>query len=221
MSSAPAGAERAGLSARGPALLACIALASLTLASLTLASPKYAGAAELEDAPRSEAASPAVRAIAALSLGRGLRFNNPYRLATPLGSTPESVSLSATYLDLSLGALWAEAFGLQHGAGLSAVVALSGLGQLGLTPSYLLHADVSRALELRVRAGVPVIVAPDTTLGLEAGFGSLIGVGFGLGLTAELVGDLFFGAATEERSVTTIPMLSLQLGLFFEHEIEP
>ena len=28
--------------------------------------------------------------FATLSFGRGLRFNNPYRLATPVGDTPES-----------------------------------------------------------------------------------------------------------------------------------
>jgi hypothetical protein len=162
-----------------------------------------------------------LRGIAALSIGRGLRFNNPFRLATPLGSTPESVSLSATYLDLSLAALWLETLGWQHGAGLSGVVALNGIGQLGLTPSYVLQVGVSPAVELRGRLGVPIVVAPDTTLGLEAAFGSLLAVAFGLGITAELVGNLFFGAATEERSVTTIPMLSLQMGLFFDHEFAP
>lgn len=166
---------------------------------------------------RREAPAP-LRGIAALSIGRGLRFNNPFRLATSLGGTPESVSLSATYLDLTLGALWAETLGLQHGVGLSGVVAIDGIGQLGLTPSYLLQGGVSSTIELRGRLGVPIVVAPDTTLGLEAAFGSLVAVGYGLGVTAEVVGNLFFGAATEERSVTTIPMLSLQVGLFFEHE---
>ena len=40
--------------------------------------------------------------FATLALGDGLRFNNPYRLSTPLGKTPESVSLTAAYYDLGL-----------------------------------------------------------------------------------------------------------------------
>lgn len=217
-SSAPAGAERnrGGLGAASRSV--CVAVLLSTSAWVELAS---ASEARPSQAPERRVAPGSLRGIAALSIGRGLRFNNPFRLATPLGSTPESVSLSATYLDLTLGALRAETFGLQHGVGLSGVVALSGIGQFGLTPSYLLHAGVSRAVELRGRLGVPIVVAPDTTLGLEAAFGSLLAVAYGLGVTGELVGNLFFGAATEERSVTTIPMLSLQLGLFFDHEFGP
>src|SRR6185295_11658619 len=52
------------------------------------------------------AAPTTLHGLAALSVGRGLRFNNPYRLAQPLGDTPESVSLSATYLDAGLGVLF-------------------------------------------------------------------------------------------------------------------
>jgi hypothetical protein len=211
-SSAPAAAER---NRGGPGRSVCLAVLLSTSAWAKVATASDARPAQARAAPSS------LRGIAALSIGRGLRFNNPYRLATPLGSTPESVSLSATYLDLTLGALWAEAFGLQHGVGLSGVVALNGIGQFGLTPSYLLHAGVSRTVELRGRLGVPIVIAPDTTLGLEAAFGSLLAVAYGLGVTGELVGNLFFGAATEERTVTTIPMLSLQLGLFFDHEFGP
>jgi hypothetical protein len=155
--------------------------------------------------------------IAALAFGKGLRFNNPYRLATPLGDTAESVSLSATYLDLGLGVLWVNGESLLHGAALSAVVALDGISQLGVTPSYLTLLALTPALALRGRLGIPIVITPDTTVGLEAALGSRFAVALGLAVTAELVGDVFFGAATEERSVTTIPMLSLQLGVQFEH----
>lgn len=162
---------------------------------------------------------PAPHALVALSVGRGLRFNNPYRLATPLGDDAESVSLAATYLDLTVGMLSAAVDRLQHGGAVSAVFALHGIGQLGLTPSYLLQLGLTPELGLRGRLGVPVVVTPDTTLGLEAGFGSSFAVGFGLGVSAEVVGSVFFGAATEQTSITTIPLLSLQLGVFFDHEV--
>lgn len=217
-SSAPAAVERGRTDRRVAGRGACVAALLSTGAGADFAAasePRSADSLESREAPSS------LRGIAALSIGRGLRFNNPYRLATPLGDTPESVSLSATYLDLMLGALWAETLGFQHGVGLSGVVAINGIGQFGLTPSYLLQVGVLPAVELRGRLGVSIVVAPDTTLGLEAAFGSLLAVAYGLGVTGELVGNLFFGAATEERNVTTIPMLSLQVGLFFDHEFAP
>jgi hypothetical protein len=214
-SSAPAAAEHIVRRAR---LRAC----AVVLLSTSAWAERAAASEVTPHEPLEQLGAPApLRGIAALSVGRGLRFNNPFRLATPLGSTPESVSVSATYLDLTVAALWVQALGFQHGVGLSGVVALNGIGQFGLTPSYLLQGGVAPALELRGRLGVPIVVAPDTTVGLEAAFGSLFAVAFGLGVTAELVGNLFFGAATEERSVTTIPMLSLQVGLFFDHEFAP
>ena len=47
--------------------------------------------------------------------GRGLRFNNPFRLRTQLGSTEQSLSLTAPYIDTHLAALFGNPFGLQHG----------------------------------------------------------------------------------------------------------
>jgi hypothetical protein len=154
----------------------------------------------------------------ALSFGRGLRFNNPYRLATPLGDTAESVSLAATYLDLG-GALLFGPGDFRQGMALSGSVALQGIGQLVLTPSYLALFGVSDDVALRGRAGIPVVVAPDTTAGLEGAVGASLGVAYGLGVVAELIGSIFFGAATDERSITTIPMLSLQLGICFDHQV--
>ncbi len=176
------------------------------------------GPAPGEPSPAELRAS-APHALVALSVGRGLRFNNPYRLASPLGDDAESVSLSATYLDLTVGMLSAAVDGFRHGGAVSAVFALHGIGQLGLTPSYLLQHALTPELGLRGRLGVPIVVTPDTTLGLEAGMGPIIELGFGLGVSVELVGSVFFGAATEQTSITTIPLLSLQLGLCFDHEV--
>jgi hypothetical protein len=72
---------------------------------------------------------------------------------------------------------------------------------------------------LHGRLGLPIVVAPDASLGLEAGVGPQLPIAYGLGLTAELVGSVFFGAATEQKSVTTIPMLALQLGLVFDGRV--
>jgi hypothetical protein len=159
-----------------------------------------------------------ISALLALSFGRGLRFNNPYRLATPLGDSAESVSLAATYLDLG-GALLFGPGEFRQGMALGGSVALQGIGQLVLTPSYLALFGLSEEVAFRGRAGIPVVVAPDTTAGLEAAVGTSLGVAYGLGVVAELVGSIFFGAATDERSVTTIPMLSLQLGIYFDHQV--
>ncbi|RYE94889.1 MAG: hypothetical protein EOO75_00750, partial [Myxococcales bacterium] len=66
------------------------------LAALLVLSPRAA---------RADERGPYVHFLGTATLGRSLRFNNPYRLETPLGSTPESVSLGASYLDLSAAAL--------------------------------------------------------------------------------------------------------------------
>lgn len=157
-----------------------------------------------------------LRGLAALSVGRGLRFNNPYRLERPLGDTAESVSLSATYLDLSL-AMLLDGPDVDQGLSLSALFALDGIGQFGVTPSYLAQLALSERFAARGRVGAPIVIAPDATVGVEAALGGNLLVSHGLGLTSELVASVFFGAGTEETSVTTIPMLSLQLGIIFEH----
>jgi hypothetical protein len=158
--------------------------------------------------------------LGSLSIGRGLRFNNPYRLETPLGDTAESVSLAATYLDLGLAVLIGERE-FRHGALLGGSVALQGIGQFVLTPSYLAQLGLTDSVDLRGRVGVPIVVAPDTTLGLEAGVGSSLALAYGVGALVEFVGSVFFGAATDQTSITTIPMLSLQVGLFFERQVSP
>lgn len=166
------------------------------------------------------AASLPLSGVVSLSVGRGLRFNNPYRLARPLGDSAESVSLAATYLDLGLGLL----FGgrdFRHGAALGGAVALQGIGQLVLTPSYLAQLGLTDSAALRGRVGVPIVVAPDTTLGLEAAVGSTLDLAYGFGALLELVGSVYFGAATDQTSITTIPMLSLQVGVYFEHRMLP
>ena len=229
-SSASAGSEprvRVGWAAAlvvfGLTLLPGLAAAAEPVALTEAAGEQHAGGAALDqDGPgRSSGVQPSrsLRLLAALSLGKGLRFNNPYRLATPLGDTPESVSLSATYLDLGLAALLPAVPRVEHGVSLDVLLALDGIGQLGLTPSYLLLFEPRPSFALRGRLGLPLVIAPDASVGLEAGLGAQLPIAYGFGLTGELVGTLFFGAATEQKSVTTIPMLALQLGLCFDQRV--
>ncbi|HEY0463880.1 MAG TPA: hypothetical protein VGC79_06710, partial [Polyangiaceae bacterium] len=93
----------------------------------------------------------------ALSLGKGLRFNNPYRLATPLGDSAESLSLTAFYYDVALGFVRGPARGLSHGAVLHWSIAAQGIPQQVLSLSYtaLERLDSGRAL-LSARAGIPI-----------------------------------------------------------------
>lgn len=157
-----------------------------------------------------------------VSLGKGLRFNNPYRLATPLGDTPESVSLSAAYYDLGLGFVHGPARGLAHGAVVHLSIAAQGIPQEVLSLSYtaLDRLDNGRFLLLG-RAGIPIVLGPDLTGGLEASVGSAFMITAGLGVQGELIGSLFYGAATPEHSVSMIPTLSAQLGLFVDYEVLP
>jgi hypothetical protein len=161
-----------------------------------------------------------ISGLLSLAVGRGLRFNNPYRLERPLGDDAESVSLAATYLDIAAALLFGQR-DFRHGASLGGDVALQGIGQLVLTPSYLAQFGLSDTLGVVGRVGVPIVVAPDTSLGLEAAVGSNLALAYGLGAQLELVGSVYFGAATDETSITTIPMISLQLGVFFEHGVSP
>jgi len=161
-------------------------------------------------------------AFGSLSLGKGLRFNNPYRLATPLGDTPESLSLTAAYYDLALGLVRGPARGLAHGAVLHLSIAAQGIPQEVLSVSYtaLDRLGDGRTLLLG-RAGIPIILGPDLSGGVEVAVGVAYMISSGLGVQSELIGSLYYGAATQDRSVTTIPVLSAQLGLFIDYEVLP
>lgn len=152
--------------------------------------------------------------------GDGLRFNNPYRLSTPLGSDAESVSRTAPYIDVGLGATFGNPLGYQHGVALRTSAALHGVGQVVMTPSYLGYRRWS-ALALYGRAGVPIVVTPDATWGLEAGLGATWYFLGGIGVAAEMVGDVFYGAGTRDKATVTYPVLSGQLGFVVAYEVLP
>jgi len=153
-------------------------------------------------------------------VGDGLRFNNPYRLATPLGDNAESVSRTAPYLDIGFGATFGNPLGVQHGGALRTSGALSGVGQIVMTPSYLAWRRW-RAIAVYGRAGTPVVITPDLTWGLEAGLGLTWFFLGGFGVAAEMVGDVFYGAGTRDKATVAYPVLSGQLGFVMAYEVLP
>lgn len=159
--------------------------------------------------------------LGGLSLGKGLRWNNPYRLRRQLGDSAESLSLGATYLDLHVGRTFSDPGGFEHGVMLSLSVATDGVRQEVATPSYLLVKRLSPRVLCFGRAGFPIVLEPDASLGLEAGLGLAYSFTANLGLSLELDQSLFYGAATVEKAVTLIPVTSLALGVFFEWERLP
>jgi hypothetical protein len=161
-----------------------------------------------------------VQILATSFLGEGLRFNNPYRLATPLGSDAESVSLTAPYIDIGIAATFGNPLGLQHGGALRTSAALQGVGQVVMTPSYLAWRRW-RSVALYGRGGVPIVATPDLTWGLEAGVGATWFFLGGIGVAAEVVGDVFYGAGTRDEATVTYPVLSGQLGLVLAYEVLP
>lgn len=158
-----------------------------------------------------------LRPFATLGSGVGLRFNNPYRLATPLGQTAESLSLTAPYMSLGGGLALGDARGLQHGPVLRWDFALIGVGQHVIVPSW----GVFRRGALVggwARFGLPVLLTPNTNMGIEVAVGGAYYVRGGVGITAELLGDLFWGAATPDNKRPAYPVLSTQLGVVVEWE---
>jgi hypothetical protein len=161
------------------------------------------------------------RLSGSLELGDGLRFNNPYRLATELGDGAQTVSRTSSYLDLAASYAYGPQRGLAHGFSLHLSLGLEGVKQQVLTPSYLAEVRRSPRWAFSARLGTPIVLTPDPTFGFELAAGCGYFVTSRIAVHGELVGDLFYGAGTLERRTTTYPVLSGQLGLLFEQELLP
>jgi hypothetical protein len=159
--------------------------------------------------------------VGTLELGKGVRFNNPYRLATQLGATAESASLTATYLDLGGAIAFGPPDGLEHGVALHLSFALAGVAQAVLTPTYFAAYRGPHRFLAYGRLGPSIVLTPDPTIGgeLAAGFGWFFTAR--LAVAGELVGDVFYGAGTPTSGITTYPIFSGQLGLLVDYEILP
>jgi hypothetical protein len=162
-----------------------------------------------------------VHLFTALGYGRGVRWNNPYRLQTELGDSPSGLSLSAGYWDLALGASLGAPDGVQHGLVLHLSVSANGIAQQTLSASYFAQVFLGQGALVYARGGVPFVLTPDTGIGVEAAAGAVYFVSGGVGVNAELVQSLFVGAGTWEHDPTLWPMTSLQMGLWFDIEVLP
>lgn len=164
---------------------------------------------------------PHARILGTVALGRGLRLSNPYRLETQLGEDASSLSLTASYLDFGFGIAVGEGDGIAHGGAVHVGTSLSGPWQPYLSPSYLLAYRGDEPFLVTGRLGPVVLLAPDTNVGGEIAGGFSWFFTGALGVTSEVVFDLFYGAATLESSYSVVPVLSAQLGLVIDYEVLP
>jgi hypothetical protein len=164
---------------------------------------------------------PSYHLFGGLALGEGLRFNNPYRLRTELGKDAQSLSLTAAYADAFVAATIGGAGAFSHGLAVHASFALGGITQEVLTPAYVLLVRPTPRLGFLGHVGIPIVIEPDLNAGFEAAAGGIFYVTASFGLTASLVGSLFYGAATLDSSRSTIAILSIEGGLVYDYEVLP
>lgn len=166
--------------------------------------------------------APTFHFLGTLFFGEGFRFNNPYRLRTQLGESAKTVSVTSPYIDFGAALAIGSAFGLQHGLALNITAGLAGVGQAALVPAYIAayRGDSTRWLGF-ARLGPAILLSPDANVGGELGVGGAAFLTAKVAITAEVVGNLFYGAATRETGFPVYPIVSLQLGLLFDHEVLP
>ena len=156
-----------------------------------------------------------------MMFGDGLRFNNPYRLADQLGKSGESLSLTAPYVDFAIVVAGGRPSGLVHGGRLSWSIAMAGVPQSAVTPAYLAALRTGGHWLFYAWLGVPFLTAPDFNAGAELALAGTYFVRAGIGATAALVADAFYGAGTREARATFYPVLSAQLGISINYEVLP
>ena len=159
--------------------------------------------------------------LATAMVGAGLRFNNPYRLSNELGSGGESLSSTASYLDLAFLATIGRPDGLQHGVRLGWTVSLAGVPEQVVTPAYAALYRSGSSWIFYGWAGLPMIAEPDFNVGAELALGTTWMARAGIGVTGAVVADGFYGAGTRETSAAFYPVLSAQLGLLVSYEVLP
>jgi hypothetical protein len=159
--------------------------------------------------------------MASLGLGKGLRLNNPYRLQTQLGDDAASVSLTATYVDVGLGAALGPADGIHHGLALHLGGAVEGVSQAYATPTYLATLRPDPRWMVLGRLGPTVLLSPDPNVGGEVAVGGVWFATAGLGVSTELLFDVFYGAATLDDTASVHPIVSLQIALVLDAEVLP
>lgn len=161
------------------------------------------------------------RAFGTFSVGKGLRFSNPYRLSTVLGEDAASASLTATYVDISGNLAFGNPNGVQQGASIHVGSSVEGVLQPFVTPSYVVLYRADEPFMAYGRIGPVILLSPDANVGGEiAGSFSWFFL-TGLGVTSEVAFDLFYGAATLTEQYSVVPVLSFQLGVIVDYEFLP
>lgn len=192
---------------------------ALLVALVALTASGAAGADEESHAPTARK-SGWVDVFATAFVGDGLRFNNPYRLSTVLGSDAQSLSRTAAYADVGGALVLGDPLTLAHGLSLRGSIAMEGVPQAVLTPAYLVFHRWG-PWGVYGRAGTAIVLTPDTTWGLEGAAGGVWFPRAGIGIATELVGDVFYGAGTHDVQVATYPVLSAEAGLWLSWEALP
>jgi hypothetical protein len=159
--------------------------------------------------------------LGSLEFGRGFRFNNPYRLATQLGASAESVSLTASYADLGAGVTFGPADGVQFGGAVHASLAMQGVPQAVITPGFLVAYRGPRAFMVYGRVAPSFVLTPQATFGAEVAGGFAWFLTSKIAIAGEAVFDVYYGAGTYQVAIATYPIVSGQLGLLFDQEILP
>jgi hypothetical protein len=161
------------------------------------------------------------RAFGTFSVGKGVRFSNPYRLSTVLGEDAQSASLTSTYLDIAGTMAFGSPNGIQQGASIHVGSSVDGVLQPFITPSYVVVYRADEPWMAYGRLGPVILLSPDANVGGEiAGSFSWFFLS-GLGVTSEVAFDLFYGAATLTEQYSVIPILSFQLGIIVDYEFLP
>lgn len=191
------------------------------LSTLTSLSPQLAEAVPRDVAQGRCTGLCYLRTQVDAGVGRGLRLNNPFRLQTQLGSTAESLSLTATYLDLRGIVQTGDPFGWHYGVALSGSLALQGVPQQVLTPAFTTGHPLSDQFWLLGSLGCPLVLGPDFNVGAELTLELSYWPRAGWGFYAAGVWDQFWGAATDESSAVSIPVLALQAGVSVQYEVLP
>lgn len=172
-------------------------------------------------APTPIRVGPSYHLFAGAALGDSLRFDNPYRLRQELGDSAQSLSLTPPYFNLKIGGTVRRPGKLSHGVELDGSFALAGVPQEVVTPSYVALYHAGPRWSFRGRAGIPIVIEPDANAGFELAAGGVFYVTAGIGLTADVVGSLFFGAASIDAPRPAIPLASMELGVLYEYEALP
>ncbi|MBK8257310.1 MAG: hypothetical protein IPK82_32130 [Polyangiaceae bacterium] len=192
-------------------------------APVSPASSGVPSAAQVAQTPDfSKPLGPTYHLAATLFFGDGLRFNNPYRLKSQLGESAKTVSVTAPYVDFGIALAVGNAFGLKHGAALNLTTSLAGVSETLLVPAYTaMYRGTSHRFLAFGRLGPAIILAPSPGVGGELGVGGAVYLTAKTAFTAEVIGNLFYGAATKETGYPVYPVVSLQVGLLLDHEVFP